>query len=88
MQRADRYIASFFLTISLATPVVVIAAPAPQEDRGVYDRDHKDYHKWNDHENEYWHRYLNEQHRKDHEFTKANKKEQEDYWNWRHSHPD
>ncbi len=88
MQRAHKYIASLFLSASLVAPVAIFAAPAPQEDRGVYDRDHKDYHKWNDHENETWHRYLNEQHRKDHEFAKANKKEQEEYWNWRHSHPD
>jgi hypothetical protein len=45
-------------------------------------------HNWDDHENHAWQQYLAEKHNKDHEFSKANKKEQSDYWNWRHSHPD
>jgi len=54
----------------------------------VYDRDHKDYHNWDDHEQSAWGRFLAEKHRKDHEWAKADKKEQSEYWNWRHSHPD
>jgi hypothetical protein len=87
MRRTNRYIASLLLTAGLAAPVAVLASPASQEDR-VYDRDHKDYHKWDDHENQAWSRFLAEKHRKDHEFAKANKKEQAEYWNWRHAHPD
>jgi hypothetical protein len=87
MRRTNRYIASLFLTAALATPVLVVASPAPQDNR-VYDREHKDYHQWDDHENAAWHRYMAEKHIQEHEWAKANRKEQADYWNWRHSHPD
>ena len=86
MQPAHRYLASLFLTAALGAPAV-LATPAAQEDR-IYDRDHKDYHHWDDHESQAWGRFLAEKHRKDHEFAKANRKEQSEYWNWRHSHPD
>jgi hypothetical protein len=87
MHRTHRYIASFFLTAAFVAPVAVVAAAAPQDDR-YYDRNHKDYHKWDDREGDAWKRFIVENHRKDHEFAKANKKEQQEYWNWRHSHPD
>jgi hypothetical protein len=32
--------------------------------------------------------FLTENHSDSHEFSKANKKEQSEYWNWRHAHPD
>ena len=67
--------------------MAIFAARVPQDDR-IYDREHKDYHKWDDRENQAWARFLAENHRKDHEFAKANRKEQAEYWNWRHEHPD
>jgi hypothetical protein len=91
MHRADRYIASIFLAAGLVAPVSLMAAPKPQDAKvqvRVYDKDHKDYHNWDDHENAAWGRFLVENHRQDHEYAKADKKEQKEYWNWRHSHPD
>ena len=97
MHRAHRFIAALFLTAALAAPVSVMALPARQEARDqkasrdqnrVYDRDHKDYHNWDGNENRAWGRFLTENHEKSHEFSKANNKEQSQYWNWRHSHPD
>ena len=35
-----------------------------------------------------WGVYLTENHKKPHEYKASNKKEQSNYWNWRHSHPD
>jgi len=87
MHRAHRYIASLFVTAALTAPVAILAAPARQDNR-VYDKEHKDYHRWDDKENEAWRRFLAEKHREEHEFAKATKKEQTEYWNWRHSHPD
>jgi hypothetical protein len=87
MRHKNRLIASLFLTAALAAPAVLVATPAPQENR-VYDREHKDYHNWDDHENAAWHRYLAENRREDHEFAKSKRKEQAEYWNWRHNHPD
>jgi hypothetical protein len=91
MHLAHRYIASLFLTAALVAPVSIMAAPVPQEARvqiRVYDRQHKDYHNWDDNENRAWGQYLTENHRNSHEFSKANKREQARYWNYRHSHPD
>jgi hypothetical protein len=85
-----RFIGSLFLSAALSacalTPVT-LAAAAPQDER-VYDREHKDYHHWDDHENAAWHRFVAEQHWQDHEYAKATRKEQNAYWNWRHNHPD
>jgi hypothetical protein len=88
MKKLNRYIAATFLTATLAAPAFLVTTCAAQDDRGVYDRDHKDYHKWDDHENAAWHRYIAEKHLQEHEFAKASSREQRDYWNWRHSHPD
>jgi hypothetical protein len=91
MHRAHRYIASLFLTAALAAPVVIMAAPGPQAvgvQFRVYDKNHKDYHNWDDRENQSWGLYLSSNHKRPHEFAKANSREQSQYWAWRHSHPD
>jgi hypothetical protein len=91
MHRTHRYVASLFLTAALAAPVSMMAAPVPQEagvQVRVYDRDHKDYHNWDDHERHAWGIFLTDNHRHDHEYAHSNRKEQREYWNWRHSHPD
>jgi hypothetical protein len=91
MHRKHLTIGSLFLTAALVAPVAALAVPVPQEARvevRVYDRNHKDYHNWNDNENRAWGRFLVENHRNSHEFTRSNKREQSQYWNWRHSHPD
>ena len=56
MHRAHRYLASLFLTAVLAAPMSIMAAPAPQAAVSirVYDSSHKDYHNWDDHENQVW----------------------------------
>jgi hypothetical protein len=45
-------------------------------------------HVWNDQEDPHWHAYLKERHRKDHDWKKATKREQKEYWKWRDQHPD
>jgi hypothetical protein len=91
MHIANRCLASIFLSAALVAPASIIAAPKPQEASvqvRVYDKDHKDYHNWDAHENAAWDRYNAENHRRVQEFAHANKKEQSQYWAWRHSHPD
>jgi hypothetical protein len=91
MHSTRRIFASLILTAALMAPVTILAASKPQSDsitvRG-YDKDHKDYHNWDDNENRAWGVFLTTNHRKQHEFSKSSKKEQSEYWNWRHSHPD
>ncbi|MFI5097113.1 MAG: hypothetical protein ACHQT6_03980 [Candidatus Acidiferrales bacterium] len=89
MHRAHGYIAAILLTAALAAPVAIMAVPVPQEVQvRVYDKEHKDYHNWDDNENHAWGQFLTENHRNSHDFKKAKKKEQSEYWNWRHAHPD
>ena len=86
-----RYISSLLLAAALAAPVAIMATPGPNDDGvqvRVYDSHHKDYHNWDDHENRSWGLYLSNNHKKNHEFSKSSKREQSNYWNWRHSHPD
>jgi hypothetical protein len=91
MRNTSRFIGSLILAAALIAPVAIMAAPVPQ-DGGVqiriYDRSHKDYHNWDDHENRAWGIFLTDNHRKSHEYSRASKKEQGQYWNWRHQHHD
>jgi hypothetical protein len=91
MHRTHHHVAALFLTAALAAPVSLMGAPAPQEagvQVRVYDSGHHDYHNWDDHERHAWGVYLSDNHRHDVEYAHAKHKEQREYWNWRHSHPD
>ena len=90
MNRKHRYIASLFLSAALVAPVSMMAAPKPQAALSirVYDRDHKDYHNWDDREDHAYRAYLVEQHRSYREYGRQNRAQQRAYWNWRHEHPD
>ena len=91
MNRVNRYIASLFLIAAIAAPMSIMAAAVPQ-DAGVqvrvYDKSHKDYHNWDDHENQTWIRYRSDNHKDAREFSKSSKRDQSQYWNYRHRHPD
>lgn len=91
MKAIRQYAGSLFVMAALAIPMAAVATPGPQDDhdrKRVYDRDHKDYHNWDDREDRAWGRFLEENHRERHEFAKANRREQGEYWKWRHEHPD
>jgi hypothetical protein len=91
MHRIDRYIGSLLLAAAIAAPTAIIAGPRPQEAAvqvRVYDRDHRDYHNWDDHEDRAYRRYLTERHRTYVEYHRQHYRAQRHYWNWRHSHPD
>jgi len=91
MRFLDWYISSLLLAAVLAAPVAIMAASGPNDDGvqiRVYNSHHKDYHNWDDHENDAWGVYLTSNHKKNHEYSKSSRREQSHYWNWRHSHPD
>jgi len=75
----SKLIASLALAASLLTPAV-----------SSFAQDHHDRppHVWNDGENDYWHRFLKETKRKEHDWAKATKREQAAYWKWRDEHRD
>lgn len=71
----SRLLCTLFLGISLLAPVAVWA------------QDH-DHHVWTASEDPAWRQYLKEHHKKYHDWAKAKKREQEDYWKWRDAHRD
>ena len=76
------------LSAALALPFYAVAAPQDHDDRGYYDRHHKDYHKWDDHEDRAYHAYWEQHHRPYVEWTAASPSQQQAYWDWRHRHSD
>jgi hypothetical protein len=91
LNRSHRFVSSLLLAAAIAAPASIMAAPKAQDPSvqvRVYDDEHKDYHNWDDRENESWHVYLKENHGKEHEFKDADKKEQAAYWKWRHKQLD
>jgi hypothetical protein len=54
----------------------------------VYDEPHGDYHRWDRREERAYRVYLGEQHREYREFGRLERRDQDEYWGWRHSHPD
>jgi hypothetical protein len=91
MRRMNRYIGSLFLAAAIVAPALVVTEAKAQEASvqiRVYDRDHRDYHNWDDREDHAYRRYLEEQRREYREYHHQNHRIQRHYWNWRHSHPD
>ena len=89
MRVAQRYLSAFVLTAGLvATGSVVTARAAQDVQVRVYDPGHKDYHNWDDREDRDYRHYLEEHHEQYRKYDKLKAKEQRDYWDWRHSHPD
>ncbi|HWW18612.1 MAG TPA: hypothetical protein VNY81_08335 [Candidatus Saccharimonadales bacterium] len=91
MHPVNRYIRSLLLAAAIVVPTALVAAPRPQEASvqvRVYDRDHRDYHNWDDREDHAYRHYLNDQHRTYREYNRQHYRVQKHYWNWRHEHPD
>ncbi len=55
----------------------------------LYDAYYNDYHRWNDHEIDYYQRWARETHRDpDRDIRKLSPDDQEEYWKWRHNQDD
>ncbi len=85
-------ISSFLFGTILMLPLAVQLGAQDRDDhrddhsQRYYDSNHKDYHQWNDSMQDQFNRYLDEHHRNHHDFARASKREQQDFWNWQHSH--
>ena len=91
MHPMHRFASSLLLAAAVVAPTALVAAPRPQEASvqvRVYDRDHRDYHNWDDHEDRAYRHYLTAQHRTYREYNRQHYRVQKHYWNWRHEHPD
>ena len=59
-----------------------------ENNRAYYDSKHRDWHQWNDGEDQAYRHYTDEHHQNNRDFSQASEREQQQYWNWRHKHPD
>jgi hypothetical protein len=76
-----RHIATLLLAAAVASSAGCFARVR------VYDAPHRDYHRWDSHEDRAYRAYLAEQHRPFIEFRVLDSRDQEAYWAWRHNHP-
>jgi hypothetical protein len=88
---AHRFLSAVIVTAALLAPVAVnaaatpAAAPETASQRRVYDRSHKDYHVWDEHEDQTYRAYLGDQHIKYRSYSTLGRRRQATYWNYRHT---
>jgi hypothetical protein len=76
----------------LGAPLFPATAAAQDRDDRVrseqrfYDRDRRDYHRWNGDEDRRYREYLAERHRSYRDFWRLSQGRQREYWRWRHQH--
>lgn len=92
MKQLQRYVGPLLLGASLLAPLGINAAgPRPGEEEHVhryYDREHKDWHNWDEHESAAYRHWLMEE-RREHqyrEYERLERRRQAEYWRWRHEH--
>ncbi|MCU1273361.1 MAG: hypothetical protein JWO48_792 [Bryobacterales bacterium] len=85
-----RYLTVLFVGAALAGSVPARADEhhSDSHTKRYYDATARDYHEWNQNENQVYHQYVTENHKRDREFARTNRTERKDYFKWRHEHPD
>ena len=98
MHRGFRYFGFILLAASLSAPLAnakpVIAfqdhddhdRDHDRDHRRVYDSYHHDYHDWDDRENGAYRGWLETRHEAYVDYNHLKRKQQREYWNWRHEH--
>jgi hypothetical protein len=84
--KIKNYFGALLMGTMLLTPFVMQADD--HHDKRYYDKEHKDYHQWNDHENQAYHKYVEERHVEYRDWNRVRPTQQQEYWHWRHDHPD
>jgi type II secretory pathway pseudopilin PulG len=96
MSHLKRYFTSIALLSALAVPVALSAQDRDHDDHDrdnnhrVYDRQYRDYHNWNNDENGRYRQWYGSQYsgRSYRDYNKLSRKQQNDYWKWRHKNND
>jgi hypothetical protein len=87
---AHRFLGAVIVAAALLAPVAASAAATPAgapetTQKRVYDRSHKDYHVWDNNEDQAYRSYLGDQHIKYRGYSTLSRKRQTTYWNYRHT---
>jgi hypothetical protein len=75
-------------TFVMGAALISSVAMGAERERRYYDREHHDYHQWNNQEDRAYRAYLQNQHREYREFRVVRHPQQREYFRWRHTHPD
>jgi hypothetical protein len=78
---------SRFVNVLLLSCAMLIPQAIRADGQSYYDADHKDYHVWNAQEEQAYRRFLEEKKIAYHDWSKASQRERQEYWDWRHRHP-
>jgi hypothetical protein len=82
----------FLILGALALSTMMIGPALAQDgnhhEKRYYDRGGKDYHTWNNNEDRAYRAYLLEQQREYRDFHRERRPQQQQYFTWRHTHPD
>ena len=98
MHRMHKYLGSLLLGVALIAPVGLQAGNNFRDDsrqdarerneRRYYDRDYRDYHRWDSREDGRYRSWGTERHEAYRPFYKLHRAQQRAYWKYRHEHPD
>jgi hypothetical protein len=89
-----RFLSSLIVTAALLAPGLGLGIAGAQNRAAVkvgsvtvrvYDRSHKDYHVWDDQEDQRYRKFLSDNHRTYRPIAKLSNKRQATYWNSRHA---
>ena len=85
-----RFMGALILYGALSTPFLALARDHDRDDRArYYDPYRRDYHEWNENEERAYRHWLEqERHREYRDWKHASKRDQHEYWRWRHEHMD
>jgi hypothetical protein len=89
MKRQGLLLAGLFLAAALVAPLATKTSATPQVvSVKIYDSNHKDYHNWDENETHVYEGYRHDHSGFNVTFSKNSHSRQNDYWKWRHEHPD
>jgi hypothetical protein len=57
-----------------------------RQEHRLFDRTHRDYHRWDGDEDRLYREFLQTHHRRYRAFSRMNQRQQRAYWQWRHDH--
>jgi hypothetical protein len=80
---------TIFLGAALMAPAMAVAQLQVEVGpHRYYDRDHRDWHNWDDHEVYAYRAWNTERNHPYVEWNTLNRRDQRNYWRWRHQHSD
>jgi len=87
MRRRNGLLTLALLAGVVATPLITTGCAEHHYYR-VYDPYYSDYHRWGPDEDVYYRQWMVERHYEYRDYSKLDRDQQRDYWNWRHHHGD